>query len=175
MMEAKPPTTYEQTCSNVDYYAVLDFEATCDNKFRIRPQEIIEFPTVLIDAYTLEPISEFQTYVRPIHNPTLSAFCTELTGIQQEWVDVAPNFTEALELHRQWMDAQGLLPSQGKKVLFVTCGDWDLRQMLPAQCKLTETNIPSYFQEWVNIKDIFCRRWSTDKKWGWQGCSEKVT
>lgn len=45
--------------------------------------EIIEFPTVLIDAASLEVIDEFRVYVRPVRNPTLTPFCTSLTGIEQ--------------------------------------------------------------------------------------------
>ncbi|CAM9360250.1 unnamed protein product, partial [Heterosigma akashiwo] len=143
-------------------------------KIKIKPQEIIEFPTVLVDARTLKVVSEFQTYVRPVHHPNLSGFCISLTGIQQEWVDQAPIFIEAFELHRQWMEVQGLLPYQGKNtILFVTCGDWDLMQMLPSQCRLTNTKIPSYLQEWVNIKDIFCQRWNLDKSMGMVGMLRK--
>lgn len=44
---------------------------------------MIEFPTVLMDAGSLEVLDEFRAYVRPVQNPTLTPFCTALTGIQQ--------------------------------------------------------------------------------------------
>jgi len=62
---------------------VLDFEATCDKSRAFGPQEIIEFPAVLLNPESLAIESEIQQYVRPVQNPTLTAFCTELTGIQQ--------------------------------------------------------------------------------------------
>lgn len=37
---------------NLDYLLVLDFEATCSNTHKMNPQEIIEFPTVLVDVRT---------------------------------------------------------------------------------------------------------------------------
>jgi inhibitor of KinA sporulation pathway (predicted exonuclease) len=37
--------------------------------------------------------------VRPVVNPTLTVFCTELTGIQQSWVDEAPTFEAVLRQH----------------------------------------------------------------------------
>jgi inhibitor of KinA sporulation pathway (predicted exonuclease) len=37
------------------------------------------------------------------HHPVLSAFCTELTGIQQEQVDPAPTFDEAFSQYMQWL------------------------------------------------------------------------
>ena len=68
-----------------DYLLVLDFEATCGNKGYVpKPQEIIEFPCALLNArkgFQIEAI--FHEYVRPIQNPKLTTFCTELTGITQ--------------------------------------------------------------------------------------------
>ena len=68
-----------------DYLLVLDFEATCGAKgYEPKPQEIIEFPCALLNTkkgFKIEAI--FHKYVRPIHNPQLSNYCTELTGITQ--------------------------------------------------------------------------------------------
>ena len=68
-----------------DYLLVLDFEATCGNKgYEPTPQEIIEFPCAMISTKkNFEIVSIFHEYIRPIHNPTLTTFCTELTGITQ--------------------------------------------------------------------------------------------
>ena len=68
-----------------DYLLVLDFEATCGNKgYEPKPQEIIEFPCAMISTKRkFEVVSIFHEYIRPIHNPTLTTFCTELTGITQ--------------------------------------------------------------------------------------------
>ncbi len=39
---------------------------------------------------------------------------------------------------------------------FVTCGDWDLKTMLPAQCKVSGLDPPSeehpHFRRWINVK-----------------------
>lgn len=45
--------------------------------------EVIEFPTVLLDASSLEVVDEFRVYVRPVRNPALTPFCTNVTGIEQ--------------------------------------------------------------------------------------------
>ena len=133
-----------------DCFAVLDFEATCENNVKLDPQEIIEFPLVLVDAQTLERVDEFRTYVRPERNPKLTQFCTELTGILQEQVDAAPVWTEALKQAQKWLRKR----SYGR-CLLVTCGDWDLRQMMPAQCKLHGEAVPADFLHWLNIKILF--------------------
>ena len=43
----------------------------------------VEFPAVLLDIHTGDVVDEFQQYVQPQHNPILSDFCKELTGISQ--------------------------------------------------------------------------------------------
>lgn len=43
----------------------------------------VEFPAVLLDVHTGDVVDEFQQYVQPQHNPILSDFCKELTGISQ--------------------------------------------------------------------------------------------
>ena len=95
----------------LDFLLVLDFEATCEDRninARFGPQEIIEWPVALLNLRTLEVEDEFHHYVRPVQNPTLTAFCTELTGIQQSWVDSAPTFETALRQHTSWLRQHGL-------------------------------------------------------------------
>ena len=65
------------------YFVVIDFEATCDKEKNPYPQEIIEFPSVLVNSMTGQLEDSFQIYVRPTCNHLLSDFCKELTGIQQ--------------------------------------------------------------------------------------------
>ena len=65
------------------YLLVLDFEATCDSPVQTSPQEIIEFPTVVIDTSTGRIVDEFRAHVTPVVHPVISPFCTELTGIDQ--------------------------------------------------------------------------------------------
>ena len=39
--------------------------------------------------------------------------------------------------------------------IFVTCGDWDLKTMLPSQCKAYKEEVPTVFQRWLNIKNFY--------------------
>lgn len=68
------------------YFVVIDFEATCDKDKNPHPQEIIEFPSVIVSSVTGQLEACFQTYVRPTCNQHLSDFCRNLTGIQQNQV-----------------------------------------------------------------------------------------
>jgi ERI1 exoribonuclease 3 len=85
-----------------DYFLVLDFEATCDNKARIYPMEIIEFPVLLVNARSLATEATFHTYVCPTVHRQLTAFCTELTGITQDKVDGQPTLQETMQVCNTW-------------------------------------------------------------------------
>jgi ribA/ribD-fused uncharacterized protein len=138
---------------NGDIFAVLDFEATCDNG-RWEVQEVIEIPLVLVDGASGLKLAEFRTYVRPHHRPQLTAFCTQLTGIQQNTVDEAPSFSKAFAQVQEWLDSE-LVRLKVTNCIFVTCGDWDLRSMLPQQCSLSGQHVPGRFRRWLNIKKLF--------------------
>ncbi|CAN6179964.1 unnamed protein product [Urochloa humidicola] len=135
-----------------DYFVVIDFEATCKEGSRIYPQEIIEFPAVLVDAATGRLISSFRTYVKPRHHPVLTAFCKELTGIQQEQVDGGVELAKALAMHDAWLAAAGVAKN---RLAVVTWGDWDCKNMLDFECTFKGIAKPAYFDRWVNLRIPF--------------------
>jgi len=139
---------------NFDYFLVLDFEATCVENSRIDPQEVIEFPILKVSGKTFQTEAQFHQYVRPEVHPELSPFCTQLTGIIQEQVDGQPDFKTTLQSVDDWMRAERLL-EPGVRSVFVTCGDWDLKTMLPHQCQCLGITPPPYFSRWINIKKPF--------------------
>ncbi|KAJ1278960.1 hypothetical protein BS78_04G118200 [Paspalum vaginatum] len=135
-----------------DYYVVIDFEATCEKDVRIRPQEIIEFPAILVHGVTGELVSAFRTYVRPRYRPILTDFCRELTGIKQEDVDSGVDIAEALSMHDAWLAAAG---AAADRIAVVTWGDWDCKTMLDSECRLKNLVKPFYFDQWVNLRVPF--------------------
>lgn len=147
-----------ETANPFDYYVILDFEATCDKGQAPQPQEIIEFPSVLISGKTFEIIDEFTSFVRPLHHPQLTNFCTELTSITQPQVDEAPLFPEVMANHMAWLRSHGLrvtAEDSGNSFALITCGNWDLRSMLPNQWRACEpplAEIPETYRQWINIK-----------------------
>ncbi|KAL6050488.1 ERI1 exoribonuclease 3 [Balamuthia mandrillaris] len=186
MMGSMPVATGPRP-QKYDYFCILDFEATCDSDRSFQPQEIIEWPTVLLNTRTLEVEAEFQMYIKPVMKPQLTPFCTEFTGIRQETVDeLGQSFPQVMEAYDKWLRDMGLIEEeeeeqqQGgekevekekqaegekggdkkekeeggvasseqqqqkrnnnrrrKRFAFVTCGDWDLKTMLPNQIALT--------------------------------------
>eukprot|EP01088_Endostelium_zonatum_P009130 TRINITY_DN22328_c0_g1_i1.p1 TRINITY_DN22328_c0_g1~~TRINITY_DN22328_c0_g1_i1.p1 ORF type:complete len:253 (+),score=60.86 TRINITY_DN22328_c0_g1_i1:57-815(+) len=143
-----------------EYFLILDYEATCEKDKRTITQEIIEWPTCLLNAKTLEVEDEFQRYCRPTLFPQLTDFCTELTGITQKMVDEGDLIQDVWKAYREWLISKGLIDVNDQKLktfAFVTCGDWDLRTMLPLQFGNINKTIPTFMREWVNIKKEFNR------------------
>ena len=134
---------------------VLDFEATCDDVNPPQPQEIIEFPSVLISLEDMRVVDEFESFVRPIHHPHLSEFCTRLTSITSQDVAGADPFPVVLASHQAWLASHGL---DSTSAILVTCGDWDLATMLPSQCMAADpaiTSLPQLYARWQNVKEAF--------------------
>ena len=165
----------------LDYVVVLDFEATCnEGREPPSPQEIIEFPSILMSMDTLESVSEFSSFVKPQHHPILTPFCTELTSIGQEQVDGAPEFPEVLNQHMDWLRANGLPASKeetGPSFAFVTSGDRDLKVMFPKQCRASVPPIdliPPPYRQWINIKRPFANWHGTTRAPGMAGMLRKL-
>ncbi|KAJ8295367.1 3'-5' exonuclease eri-1 [Rhodotorula toruloides] len=132
------------------------------------PNEIIEWPVILLqwrkkrrrdaglseageeedgddeDDWELVQTAEFHSYVKPTWRRTLSAFCTELTGITQRDVDSAPTFSQLCRnFHRDFIIKHNLFTSENKTV-WVTDGPWDLRDFVAKTCYLSNTPRPPW-------------------------------
>jgi ERI1 exoribonuclease 2 len=131
---------------------VIDFEATCDKDKNPHPQEIIEFPSVIVSSVTGQLEACFQTYVRPTCNQLLSDFCKDLTGIQQIQVDRGVTLSEALLRHDKWLEKKGI---KNANFAVVTWSNWDCRVMLESECRFKKIRKPPYFNRWINLRIPF--------------------
>ncbi|KAI8981292.1 ribonuclease H-like domain-containing protein [Trametes punicea] len=155
-----PTLALPDSMSPLRYLLVLDFEATCDDTDRIVPRgemEIIEFPTILYDLQQDKVEAIFHEYVRPTLHPRLTQFCTGLTGIEQSTVDAADTFQNVWERYQQFLRSHKII-EQPSSAAFLTCGDWDLKTMLPQQLRLSglddsSTSLP--YNRWINIKKSY--------------------
>ncbi|KAK2989880.1 hypothetical protein RJ640_015212 [Escallonia rubra] len=129
---------YEYQYQDFQYFVVIDFEATCDKEKNPHPQEIIEFPSVIVSSVTGQLEACFQTYVRPTCNQLLTDFCKDLTGIQQIQVDRGVTLSEALLRHDKWLEKKGI---KNTNFAVVTWSNWDCRVMLES--------------EWIDLKVPF--------------------
>lgn len=154
----------------LDYICVLDFEANCMKRGTPTPQEIIEFPVLLVNARTGEVEDFFHTYVKPDVHPNISQFCTDLTGITRSLLaKKGISLEQALAQHQAWLDQHNLIPSwmpkssqEQRTCTYLTCGDWDLQTCLPNQLAYHGQSVPVFAERWINVKrafqDVYCIR-----------------
>jgi len=141
----------------LDYLLVLDFEATCDDGVKMK-NEIIEWPCIVLEVQGRKIGPVFHQYVRPTELPTLSAFCTDLTGIEQATVDPAQPIASVLRDFCKFVEADERLvmhPDGSSNFAIVTCGDWDIRTALRQEAQRKNLPLPAYLTQWVNIKHVF--------------------
>ncbi|WP_326660202.1 3'-5' exonuclease [Streptomyces sp. NBC_00385] len=113
---------------------VIDIEATCWDG---QPppgavSEIIEIGLTVVDLHARERLARHRVLVRPARS-SVSAFCTELTGLTQAEVDTGLPFADACRLlaaeHRAGARA------------WASWGDYDRDQFI-RQCRATGTPYP---------------------------------
>lgn len=146
------------------YIIVLDFESTCWHDTKLIPQEIIEFPAVLMNTSNGKIESEFHYYVQPQEKPVLSDFCCELTGISQKQVDDGIPLHLCLKLFTQWLEKlykekkiqYFSTPEQNFNLCtFVTWSDWDLNLCLKNECRRKQLRKPPELNQWVDLRATY--------------------
>lgn len=138
-------------------FILIDLEATCWQGFQNgRQREIIEIGAVRLDGYG-SMVDTFETLVRPVHHPRLSAYCTELTGIRTDMLRRAPEFPEAIEAFLEWADPWA------QHTIWAAWGDFD-RELLLDQ--LEEWGLDDdWLDPYIDVKRQYqeLRRWSRQK------------
>jgi len=133
----------------------MDFEANCSGQDQ-RDHEIIEFPAVLVNTSDGTIITEFHTFVKLVKTKKLSQFIKDLTHITDEQVNSGLPWSACLQEFETWCHKNGITP---ENTTVITCGDWDLKIMLPNQLALTKTKLSNYLNElfgsWSNVKISF--------------------
>lgn len=113
-------------------YIIVDLEATCwENKDHKNIHEIIEIGAVCINK-NKEIESEFTEFIKPVVNPVLSKFCTELTSITQKDVDAAETFDKVIERFKNWININ-------EEFVLCSWGFYDKKQFV-ADCDLHKAN-----------------------------------
>ncbi|SNC59256.1 Inhibitor of the KinA pathway to sporulation, predicted exonuclease [Marinobacter sp. es.048] len=108
--------------------AVVDLELTCDKSGLLPETEIIQIgATITLNSPESPVLEEFYRFVRPVINPTLTQFCSELTAIKQSDVDSAKEWNQVNEELMEWLS--------GHRVeAWCSWGGYDLEQMMK-QCR----------------------------------------
>jgi 3'-5' exoribonuclease 1 len=148
------------------FFLVIDLEATCDDRGAVpkHEMEIIEIGAVLVDAETLTPVGDFQTFIKPVRHPALTPFCTELTSITQAQVDGAPRFADAMLALRRF--------TGGRDALFASWGDYD-RNQFEQDARYHRVSLP-FNGRHMNIKRAFSEALGESKRYGMAGALARV-
>ncbi|BGP53761.1 hypothetical protein JCM8202_005533 [Rhodotorula sphaerocarpa] len=141
-----------------DSFLVFDVEATCERIDEpwgrlafAYPNEIIEWPVILLqwrqqsdDEWDLVKVDEYHSYVKPVWAREISPFCTELTGITQADLALAPTFPNLCRnFHRDFILRHHLFTPENRTT-WVTDGPWDLRDFVSKTCYLSNTARPDW-------------------------------
>ena len=130
-----------------DAILVVDLEATC---WRGNPptgmcSEIIEFGIAVVDFRTKELLESESLIVKPTHSE-ISEFCTELTTITQEYINIhGIEFEEACDILRS--------KYKSERRLWTSWGKYDFTQ-IEKDCKLKNVKFPMG-RDHYNLKPLF--------------------
>ena len=152
-----------------EFLVITDLEATCWEEKSIKGgiyqrqnSEMIEIGALKVsldkERY-LEPVKEFDVFVRPVKHPILSDFCKQLTSISQEDVDKGLLLPEAMDLFRNEM-------FDHPATLFGSWGKYDFNFIIE-QCKDKRIACPFDAQKVINLKSLV----ATIKGWKKRGRS----
>ena len=141
---------------------IVDLEATCcdDRSFPRHEMEIVEIGAVAVDSATGDGLSEFESFVRPVRNPVLTGFCTELTSIRQEDVDAADSYPAVIGRFREWLATLGPYD-------FCSWGAYDKSQF-EQDCEFHKVPYP-FMGPHRNLKVEFSAALNVTKKFGLAG------
>lgn len=124
-------------------FIILDLEATCwQGNTMNRNTEIIELGAYRVNSYG-EWLDHFQSFIKPVEHPRLSAYCTDLTGITQSQVSKAKSFEHIFPKFEDWfyaLDGPHLLCTWGAMdmpLIYAECARHDVDgTFLPAAIDL---------------------------------------
>jgi inhibitor of KinA sporulation pathway (predicted exonuclease) len=136
---------------------VVDVEATC---WEGRPppdavSEIIEIGLTVVDLERRERVAKHRILVRP-RRSTVSAFCTDLTGLTPEEVDTGVEFAEACRVLAEQHRADSRP--------WASWGEYDRRQF-ERQSRATGTPYP-FGRSHTNVKQVFTEARGLDRRPG---------
>ncbi|KAL3314654.1 3'-5' exoribonuclease 1 [Cichlidogyrus casuarinus] len=150
------------------YLLIIDLECTCESQGSHRnggvdyDHEIIEFPILLYDSDKQSVISIFHAFCKPVKNPKLTNFCTNLTGITEERLEDALTFPELFLKIEHWIYNEcGLKDDQ----FIVVCDcNADMGKFMRIQCHISRMDMPSWSKKWCNLSRHFCEFYAIPKK-----------
>ena len=107
-------------------------------------RELVQIGAIRIDGETLEELDCFSVYIKPVRNPTLSDYFTNLTRITQEKIDEeGVDFRTAAQMFREWIGDD-------------PCYPWGSdAEVLEENAELHGAESPFKGMEFIVMRDLF--------------------
>jgi inhibitor of KinA sporulation pathway (predicted exonuclease) len=141
-------------------WLVIDLESTTEEGgWPVEEMEIIEIGASLC-AREGKELAHFQRFVRPRRRPLLTAFCKQLTHIEQHDVDQAAPFDTVWCELEEWLE-----PYQGRLQAWVSWGDYDRRQLVQDWAQLQLASSVGQLPH-INLKQRFAKARHLDRPVG---------
>lgn len=138
-------------CSMKGNKIVLDLEFTPikdPDMQMVAGSEILEIGAVKLGEAN-EVLEEFQTYVKPQYS-RIPSFITQITGIDEQMVQNAPHYGEAMRMFTEWLGDE-------QRSRFYTWSSTD-QNVLLREADLKEENLHAmYYTHWVDLQRIHQR------------------
>eukprot|EP01006_Ploeotia_vitrea_P060231 TRINITY_DN75537_c0_g1_i1.p1 TRINITY_DN75537_c0_g1~~TRINITY_DN75537_c0_g1_i1.p1 ORF type:complete len:369 (-),score=24.56 TRINITY_DN75537_c0_g1_i1:158-1264(-) len=115
--------------------------------------EIIEFPVLILACDTWTELGRWHRWCRPTGFPSVDQMQPEQANLNSDAIPFGQAVTELNE----FLAGFGLVDQQGNPQLeFVCCicGNWDIGSQIPKCCGIARMQHPSYFDQWINLKDF---------------------
>ncbi len=146
-------------------YIVFDLEATCwQGSPASFVQETIEIGAFKINGYG-EVTGRFGRFIKPVLHPRLSAFCQELTSIQQSDVERASGFVKIIEEFQDWAEVFD------EDYLLCSWGNFD-KKLLHQDCLMHDVET-DWLEEHINLKQQYKEIKRLDRSRGLKWAVEK--
>jgi inhibitor of KinA sporulation pathway (predicted exonuclease) len=136
---------------DVECLLILDFEGGAND--RPGEDEIIELPVTIVNLWTAKEEARFHRFVRPSSWGSLPP--DGQGGLRTNARAKAVPFPTALAELELWLIGHNIMlgaAGGGRSFLWATCGDWDLKTLLPRQCGKSKVPIPTSMTQWCNLK-----------------------
>lgn len=147
-------------------FIIYDLEATCwEGSPPSRVQETIEIGAVKLNGYG-EVQGTYERFIRPILNPYLSAFCQELTTIEQPQINRSRGFVEVIEDFQDWVEIFD------EDYLLCSWGSFD-KKMLIQDCELHDIEPDWIYDHHINLKKQYKTFKRLNRPWGLKKAVEK--
>ena len=125
-------------------FIIYDLEATCwEGEPDHLVQETIEIGAIRMNYYG-EILGTFNQFIKPLLNPRLSYFCTELTTIEQIKIDRSKKFPEVIDDFQDWAEMDF------EDYLLCSWGSFD-KKMFIQDCELHELEC-DWVEKHINLK-----------------------